>query len=300
MNDRTSALLGAAQESLREQLEAAERTFERLQAALVTRDSSQIATLNRAVRRIRAAASGDAWSDILVGAAQVFSGRAALFTVRGNFLGLEAARGFDGTGVGEVPLSLAPAFRTCVETQDSVVAIRTSSEMSPALASRFGEAGDRKFYLFPVTSRDRVIAVLYADAEQGNLQPDALELLATVAGALVEPPGDESLSELVSITAAPASECGKEQDLHLKAQRFARVRAAEIRLYKSENVKNGRAGHDLYASLKTEIDSARDAFHRDFISQSPTMADYLHEELVRTLANDDVTLLGPDYPGPML
>jgi hypothetical protein len=28
--------------------------------------------------------------------------------------------------------------------------------------------------------------------------------------------------------------------------------------------------------------------------------DYLHLELVRTLANDDVELLGQDYPGPMV
>jgi hypothetical protein len=74
---------------------------------------------------------------------------------------------------------------------------------------------------------------------------------------------------------------------------------AEIRLYKSENVKNGRAGQDLYTSLKTEIDSAREVFRHDFISRSPTMVDYLHGELVRTLANDDAALLGPDYPGPM-
>jgi len=45
MNDQTSALLGAVQESLREQLEAAERTFQRLQHALSTRDSAQIAAL---------------------------------------------------------------------------------------------------------------------------------------------------------------------------------------------------------------------------------------------------------------
>ena len=29
------------------------------------------------------------------------------------------------------------------------------------------------------------------------------------------------------------------------------------------------------------------------------MADYLHQELVRSLSNDDPSLLGPDYPGPL-
>jgi hypothetical protein len=30
------------------------------------------------------------------------------------------------------------------------------------------------------------------------------------------------------------------------------------------------------------------------------MVDYLHLELIRTLANDDAELLGKDYPGPMV
>jgi len=29
------------------------------------------------------------------------------------------------------------------------------------------------------------------------------------------------------------------------------------------------------------------------------MIDYFHVELVRTLANDDASMLGPDYPGPL-
>jgi len=75
---------------------------------------------------------------------------------------------------------------------------------------------------------------------------------------------------------------------------------AGIRLYQSESVKNGRAAHDLYTSLKTEIDSARDAFRSEFLNASDSMVDYLHLELVRTLANDDVELLGPEYPGAMV
>ena len=30
------------------------------------------------------------------------------------------------------------------------------------------------------------------------------------------------------------------------------------------------------------------------------MVDYLHLELLRTLANDDADLLGSEYPGPMV
>jgi hypothetical protein len=306
MNDQTSALLGAVQESLREQLEAAERTFQRLQHDLSTRDSAQIAALNRAVRRLRVAAGGDRWTAELVAVAQAFCDRAALFHIRGTALTVEAVRGFDAAGLTEIPLSQAPAFRTCLETRDSVVAMRTAREMSPALASRLGETSQGKFYLFPVTYRARVVAMLYADSQHGDVQPDALELLATVAGAVAEPLEHKSSGQksnaangLVRIAGTAMAGAG-ERELHVQARRFARVQAAEIRLYKSENVKNGRAACDLYTSLKTEIDSARDVYHRDFMVRSPSMVDYLHGELVRTIANDDAALLGPEYPGPLV
>jgi hypothetical protein len=92
----------------------------------------------------------------------------------------------------------------------------------------------------------------------------------------------------------------EDKELHLRAQRFARVQVAEIRLYQSERVKNGRTAHDLYTSLKTEIDSARAAFRQGFLNASESMVDYLHLELVATLGNDDAEALGKDYPGPMV
>jgi hypothetical protein len=92
----------------------------------------------------------------------------------------------------------------------------------------------------------------------------------------------------------------EDKELHLRAQRFARVQVAGIRLYQSERVKNGRTAHDLYTSVKEEIDSARDAFRAEFLNASDSMVDYLHLELVRTLANDDAGMLGQDYPGQMV
>jgi hypothetical protein len=92
----------------------------------------------------------------------------------------------------------------------------------------------------------------------------------------------------------------QEQELHLEAQRQARVRVAEMRLYKSAAVKQGRVDRNLYASLREEIDTGRADFRARFLDLTPTMVDYLHLELTRTLANDDETLLGPEYPGPMV
>ncbi len=85
----------------------------------------------------------------------------------------------------------------------------------------------------------------------------------------------------------------------LRARRFARVKVAEMQLYAADRVTAGRAARHLYGALRPEIDEARAGFTGEFLTSSHRMPDYLHEELVRVLAQDDETLLGPDYPGPL-
>lgn len=97
---------------------------------------------------------------------------------------------------------------------------------------------------------------------------------------------------------APAAVSQEEK--HLRAQRFARVRVAEIQLYHAAQMKSGRASGDVYAALKTQIDAAREAYREKFLTPVNGTADYLHQEFVRTLANDDAALLGPGYPGPLV
>jgi len=257
--------------------------------------------LNQAVRRLRASESEEQWSKAIVDATQGFSDRAALFFLRDGSLQLAGARNIPGGDqMAAMPLESAPAFRSAAQSKDTVVALRTKSEMSEPIVRWTGEDAGRKFYVFPIAAKDRVVALLYADAAEHNVETNGLEILATVAGAVTESRTFTTgpRPSLVNI-GTPAMSL-EDQDLHLKAQRFARNQVAEIRLYKSEDVKNGRAGGNLYTSLKAEIDSARETFRRDFLSGPGTMADYLHLELVRTLANDDVHLLGPDYPGPLV
>jgi hypothetical protein len=73
-----------------------------------------------------------------------------------------------------------------------------------------------------------------------------------------------------------------------------------MRLRDSQAVQTGRARRDLYGALRSSIDSARAGFRESFFAECPSMVDYLHLELVRTLANDDADLLGKDYPGPLV
>ena len=111
-------------------------------------------------------------------------------------------------------------------------------------------------------------------------------------------PGNAAVLEFLNTLAArpPVSQ----EETSLRAQRFARVRVAEIQLYHAAAMKNGRAAGDLYSALKAQIDSARDAYRESFLTPVNGTADYLHTEFVRTLANDDAALLGPGYPGPLV
>ena len=107
------------------------------------------------------------------------------------------------------------------------------------------------------------------------------------------------------MTIAPAERSwdslpAEEQRTHLRAQRFARVRVAQWRLREGAAVRSGRVRRDLYGELETQIEEARKGFRDEFFDQCPGMVDYLHLEMVHTLANDDAELLGKDYPGPLL
>jgi len=93
----------------------------------------------------------------------------------------------------------------------------------------------------------------------------------------------------------------------VQALRFAKVKVAEMQLYRAEQVQSGQASRDLYGSLKSQIDEARAAYLAEFLRSgddrlkpAAQIPDYLHQEMVRALAQNDEALLGPQYPGPLV
>jgi len=251
--------------------------------------------LNQAVRRIRQAADPDELGATLLDAAGAFSSGVAWFRVTGK-----AARGERIRGVPEeaaeafhalkIPLSSAAALAGTVESRDPVIAATTSREVSQDLAKLLDHPPNGRVSIFPLVVRDRVPALLYA---WGTVQGPAVELLTQVAAAA-----------WTAMSSPPAAAWDRlpldEQRIHLRAQRFARVEVAQMRLFQSDAVLAGRAGRNLYDALRNSIDAAREAFRRSFFAPCSSMVDYLHLELVQTLANDDPDLLGDNYPGPMV
>ena len=209
--------------------------------------------------------------------------------------------------------SLLPRrFAARLNRKDTVVAVGTPRELSQTISSILGDASSKKVYLVPVVVRQNAIAVLYAEPGERPVDVSALELLAGLASASIE--STETVvvkspaADLIRI-AAPVSPTAaapawmdlpkSEQELHLRAQRFARTRTAELLLHKARQVRDGRGTNNLYGVLREEIEAGREAFRREFIETCPSMVDYFHLELQRTLAKDNPGALGPGYPGPL-
>ena len=272
--------------------------------------------LNQSLRRLRNSQSEAEVHANLLDLSGMFCRRAALLIVDGQAARCEGARDFTTESGGqlgdmETPLASASGLLSAVAAKDTLISECTAAELSLELAGFFSQPPDGRVGLFPVVSHDKTKAVLCAGVGDGNADVAGLELLAMMAGVTLDARAPAQAPALVSISAAPVTASAgtvepdwsalsaTDRDTHSRARRFARVQVAEMRLFKDPAVKEGRARQDLYSALRPEIDAAREAFRVNFVAACPSMVDHLHLELVRTLANDDARLLGPDYPGAL-
>jgi len=276
------------------------------ESALNDARRDQAEQLNQAVRRLRIAPDADELCATLAGAAARFSSGAIVFRLAGGIATSEAIT---------LALSDAPALAAAAQSEDPLIAAATAGELSAALLEYLGPEPAPRVAILPVSAAEGVCALVFC---HGTVQVPAVELLTQVATAVwtgFPEPETEPEPQLITIAAAPAPDpepvkskaplvwedlMSSEQQIHLRAQRFARVKAAEMRLHHAELVQSGRNRRNLYESLRQPIEDAREDFRKQFFSGCPSMVDYLHLELTRTLANDDSDLLGSTYPGPLV
>jgi len=285
----------------------------------------QAELLNQALRRLRQAGGEEHILQVLSESCASYAHNSVVVVFENN-----QARCIASYGIAPGPLAFeiaaAPALVTAIETRDPVIALMTEAELSSELMQRVGVTHDgissQNAYLFPLTARQSVVAMLIAWGDTAVVS-STIELLCEAAGmrleTLISDPGEATRANLVQLdltqpqngpAAVPASASAQrlswdalspeDQKLHLRAQRTARVRVAEMRLYNEQELRAGCDSADIYSALQTVIDSARHQFLQTFLARSPTMVDYLHLEILRTLAHDDDRLLGNSYPGPMV
>jgi hypothetical protein len=88
----------------------------------------------------------------------------------------------------------------------------------------------------------------------------------------------------------------EEQEVHKKAQRFAKLLVDEIKLYNQAKVTEGRKQKDLYDRLRDDIEKSRAIYKKRYAGTAAESSDYFREALVRILADNDSSLLGANFP----
>jgi hypothetical protein len=107
---------------------------------------------------------------------------------------------------------------------------------------------------------------------------------------------------VASAAAAPATATDphaalspEDADTHRKAHRFARLLVDEIKLYNQAKVAEGRRSKDLYDRLKEDIDKSRATYEKRYGATVAASVGYFQQELLRSLAEDDVSVMGPNF-----
>ncbi len=293
-----------------------------------------------------------------------YCGRAGLFVIKSGSATGWQGRGFDNNeDLKDFSLDVSsPAPGRALQSRGVVNA--GTSEMDPRFISQFGAPVEDYLLVLPLRLKDKVAALVYADAGTGaggKMDAAALELLVAATGAWLEvaslrkqalkdgtaeaPAGEkfeappvqtvssfsdpfaahapkhvvaapvaaeepaiaEAVAEVVSAPAAMAAAAAapapdafahmtaEDAEVHRKAQRFARLLMDEIKLYNQAKVAEGRKHKDLYDRLKEDIDKSRSTYQKRYGNTAAASAEYLTVELIRSLAEDDVSLLGPNF-----
>jgi hypothetical protein len=350
------------------QAQIVQRVLEALPAQALSVQRSETAApretssnLVQSVSNIHASSTQKEILRALLQAGSAHCSRIALFVVKAGVASGWQSRGFgDDESTTNFTLDLnsgpaAHAYQNRVATPGNV------AEMDPRFVEQFGSPANEQVLILPLTLKDKVAALIYADGgDSDKLDSAALELLVIATSAwlevtslrkqaaakpdreaapIVERPAPPSPVQTVSsfsdpfashapkhvpaspepqpqpaevveveapvhaaAAAAPAAATdpwaglsAEDADVHRKAQRFARLLVDEIKLYNQAKVAEGRRNKDLYDRLKEDIDKSRGTFQKRYGSTVAASADYFQHELLRSLAEDDVAVMGANF-----
>jgi hypothetical protein len=275
--------------------------------------------LNECFTRMRRFESDRSWCEAMLDAAGALCRRCAFFSVRGENLCLQSARSLDPHAhfpPSEVPYATAPAFHRVITSGKTHSVVRSAAELSLPIAAMFGSDTEARALLVPVSTADRVPGIIYAE---DAVDASAIEVVAALAGSVLEkhlrlfepirsaggrvrsvavagmdrplPPPQRAGDQELTASAPPQPE----DPAQIAAERFARVEVARLLLTHTPAISEGRRHRNLYSAMQAQIDAARARYRKRFDG----VPDYLHAEIVRTLALNDAALLGRDYPGPI-
>lgn len=308
--------------------EIVSRTVEELQSLEPAAGNLPTDLLNSAAASIQEATTqAEILRHLLEGAAR-FCGRAALFVVKAGAVSGWQGIGFENNEVlkGISLNNSVPLLERAV--QDRSNASGSTAEFDQDFIGTVGAPADGKCVVLPLVVKEKVAAAIYADAgsiPDTTLDMSALALLCRFTGLWLEltamrksglaPPGEEAattqspVAQTAAVAPAPQAQpavtaqaaaaampAGGEDEVHKKARRFAKLLVDEIRLYNQGKVSEGRHNRDLYERLREDIEKSRSTYQKRFGDTPAAAGKYFDQELVRILADNDVSLMGGNFP----
>jgi hypothetical protein len=331
------------------------------EAAVPSVSGAGASSLLQAVGSIHAGTTQKEILRALLDGGSAHCSRIALFAVKAG-----AASGWQGRGFASddavkdfaLDMSAGPhghAYQNRAATPGNI------AEMGARFVEQFGRPANEQVLVLPLTLKDKVAALLYADGgADGVIDSASLELLVMATGAWLEvsslrkqtqregadaaemrsaapapvqtvgsfsdpfaghapkhtaasiPVEPEPAAEVVEVVAAHGASAGaaasaaaatdpfaglspEDADTHRKAQRFARLLVDEIKLYNQAKVAEGRKHKDLYDRMKDDIEKSRSTFQKRYGSTAAGSANYFQAELLRSLAEDDISVMGANF-----
>jgi len=157
----------------------------------------------------------------------------------------------------------------------------------------------------PAYASGQAMAAAAAGEASAPVASAAHSAIAEVQSAAVEAEMEPRLAEPLPIGQAetkaipetlPVSSISTEdQDVHRKAQRFARLLIDEIKLYNQAKVAEGRKHKDLYDRLKETIEKSRATYQKRYGKTVAASGNYFQNEIIRSLAEDDLSIMGANF-----
>lgn len=318
IEEAIAEVLAASMPRLREEI--VRRTMEQLESLPAPPlETSPSELLNAAVVAIHEMSSqAEVLRRLLEGCAQ-FAARSALFVVKGRAIAGWLAFGFEeNDSIKNFSLDTATG-PVAQAIQDRNPVPTTISDFDPGFASAMGAPVESACQVLPLVVRQKVAAIVYVDAggdPDGKLDAHALQLLMRFTGlwielltlrkavpedvqavsAAVQAGNSPAVAPEVSVAReAPAALSPEDAEIHKKARRFAKLLVEEIKLYNGQKVTEGRQNKDLYIRLQDEIEKSKATYARRYAESTAASGDYFTEELIRVLADNDVTLMGAGY-----
>ncbi len=218
-----------------------------------------------------------------------FAGRVALFVVKGSTIS-----GWQGIGFED-----NDAIKNLSVNTGSGLVGKAIQARHPAggLPQEF-DAGFMQSMKSPADDQCMVLSGLEALTRFAAIWLE-LAALRKAGGSAME---DVSQAQPVASMAAsapasaPAASGSDEDELHKKALRFAKLLVEEIKLYNQPRVEEGRQHKDLYDRLKVDIEKSRSTYNKRYAESAVASSDYFTQELIRILADNDVSLMGAGFP----